>query len=453
MPDPLDLWRNLRTAVRQWRALDADPTAPPAPSAAGPRGRAAAARSGGGRRGAAAALRPEDLAFLSPTQAAEVLEPARAALWAVWLMLAAVVAAVAWAALAQVDMITRAPARIVPEGREQVIASLEGGILRELKVREGQAVEAGQALASLDPTRVEAQQGESRARRMSLMGQLARLDAEAAGTALRFPPELASAPAVTRGETASYEARQRALQQAVGMVRANQGLLERELRLASDMAGRGLMSDVEVMRLRRQVNEMSLQVQERINRYRQDAAAELVKVRSELTVLDEQQVVRDDQLKRTVLTSPVRGLVKNIRVNTVGGVVAAGAPVMEIVPVGDTVLVELRIKPADIGFVQIGQPVEIKLSAYDFSVYGSLHGQVQTLSPDALGDPNAPAAQDNSYYRALVRAERHALKAGDRLLTVLPGMMGTAEIRTGERTVLTFLLRPMMKATEAFSER
>ncbi|MEN9894110.1 MAG: hypothetical protein RLY78_4405 [Pseudomonadota bacterium] len=453
MPDPLDLWRNLRTAVRQWRALDADPTAPQAPSAAGPRGRAAAARSGGGRRGAAAALRPEDLAFLSPTQAAEVLEPARAALWAVWLMLAAVVAAVAWAALAQVDMITRAPARIVPEGREQVIASLEGGILRELKVREGQAVEAGQALASLDPTRVEAQQGESRARRMSLMGQLARLDAEAAGTALRFPPELASAPAVTRGETASYEARQRALQQAVGMVRANQGLLERELRLASDMAGRGLMSDVEVMRLRRQVNEMSLQVQERINRYRQDAAAELVKVRSELTVLDEQQVVRDDQLKRTVLTSPVRGLVKNIRVNTVGGVVAAGAPVMEIVPVGDTVLVELRIKPADIGFVQIGQPVEIKLSAYDFSVYGSLHGQVQTLSPDALGDPNAPAAQDNSYYRALVRAERHALKAGDRLLTVLPGMMGTAEIRTGERTVLTFLLRPMMKATEAFSER
>ncbi|MEK8025234.1 HlyD family type I secretion periplasmic adaptor subunit [Pseudaquabacterium rugosum] len=441
MPDPLDLWRNLRTAVRQWRALDADPTAPQTPSAAGPRGRAAAA------------LRPEDLAFLSPTQAAEVLEPARAALWAVWLMLAAVVAAVAWAALAQVDMITRAPARIVPEGREQVIASLEGGILRELKVREGQAVEAGQALASLDPTRVEAQQGESRARRMSLMGQLARLDAEAAGTALRFPPELASAPAVTRGETASYEARQRALQQAVGMVRANQGLLERELRLASDMAGRGLMSDVEVMRLRRQVNEMSLQVQERINRYRQDAAAELVKVRSELTVLDEQQVVRDDQLKRTVLTSPVRGLVKNIRVNTVGGVVAAGAPVMEIVPVGDTVLVELRIKPADIGFVQIGQPVEIKLSAYDFSVYGSLHGQVQTLSPDALGDPNAPAAQDNSYYRALVRAERHALKAGDRLLTVLPGMMGTAEIRTGERTVLTFLLRPMMKATEAFSER
>ena len=233
-------------------------------------------------------------------------------------------------------------------------------------------------------------------------------------------------------------------------------LLVEELQVAERMAQRGLMSEVEVMRVRRQVNELNLQTQERINRFRQDASAELVKAQTELTMLGEQQVVRDDILKRTVLTSPVRGLVKNIRLHTVGGVVTAGAPVMEIVPIDEQVLVELRIKPSDIGFVRVGQPVEVKLSAYDFAVYGSLHGTVDTLSPDAIGDGdrNLPATgAENGWYRALVRADASTLKAGGKPLTVLPGMVGTAEIRTGRRSVLSFILRPMMKATEAFTER
>ena len=404
---------------------------------------------------APAALQPGDREFLSPLQAAHEQEPANAAAWAIYLMLAALVAAVAWAALARVDMITRGESRVVPVGREQVIASLEGGILRELKVREGEAVVAGQPLALLDPTRVEAQQNEGRLKRLAMLATVVRLQAEAGGRPLAFPESLAVVPQVTQSETDSYNARKRALNEAVASNQSNQRLLEREMAMAAGLAAKGLMSEVEVMRLRRQVNDLNLSTQERINRFRQDASAELVRVQTELAMLGEQQVVRDDILKRTVLTSPVRGLVKNIRMNTLGGVVTAGAPVMEIVPVDDQVLVELRISPSDIGFIKVGQPVEIKLSAYDYTVYGSLHGQVDTVSPDALGDPNnpAPLGGNATWYRALVRADATTLKAGGKPLTVLPGMTGTAEIRTGRRSVLSFILRPMMKAQEAFTER
>ena len=399
------------------------------------------------------ALRRGDAQYLSPSQAAYELEPARGAIWSIYLMLAALVVGLVWAAFARVDMITRSDARVIPEGREQVIASLEGGILRELKVREGEAVVAGQPLALMDPTRVEAQQGESRAKRLSLLATVARLQAEATGRPLKFMPELAAVPLVVQGETDSYSARQRALNDAVGINSRNQRLLERELGMAESMSAKGLMSDVEVMRLRRQVNDMNMQTQERINRFRQDASAELVRVQTELTMMGEQQVVRDDMIKRTVLTSPVRGMVKNIRMNTLGGVVAGGAPVMEIVPLGDLVLVELRIKPADIGFIKLQQSVEIKLTAYDYAVYGSLRGKVMTMSPDALGDSERNAGAEGTWYRALVRADPNTLKAGGKPLTVLPGMVGTAEISTGRRSVLSFLVRPMMKAQEAFTER
>ena len=405
-----------------------------------------------------AALQRGDIAFLSPAQAAREFEPAAAATWAVYLMLAALACGLTWAAVAKVDMITRTDARVIPEGREQVIASLEGGILRELKVREGEAVAIGQPLAALDPTRVEAQQAEGRAKRLSLIATVARLQAEATGRALHFPPELQALPGLVQGETDSYNARLRGLNEAVSVNQRNQRLLERELAMADAMATKGLMSDVEVMRLRRQVNDMAQQTQERVNRFRQDASAELVRNQTELSMQVEQGVVRDDMLKRTVLTSPVRGVVKNIRLNTLGGVVGPGAPVMEIVPVGEQVLVELRVKPADIGFTKVGQAVEIKLTAYDYSVYGSLHGKVETLGPDALGDaersPMAGAdAGAATWYRALVRADASALKAGGKPLTVLPGMQGSAEIRVGQRSVLSFLLRPMLKAQEAFTER
>ncbi|HRD98024.1 MAG TPA: HlyD family type I secretion periplasmic adaptor subunit, partial [Rubrivivax sp.] len=312
-------------------------------------------------------------------------------------------------------------------------------------------VSKGQTLALLDPTRVEAQQAEGQARRLALKAALARLTAEATGRPLAFGDDVP--PAVAQGETESFEARRRVLNEAVETNRRSMALLGRELTMAEAMAAQGLMSEVEVMRLRRQVNDLTLQTQERINRFRQEAAGEQVRVRNELAAQEEQMVVRDDALRRTTLVSPVRGIVKQIRANTLGGVVAAGAPVMEIVPLGERVLVEARILPADIGFIQVGQPVEIKLSAYEYTVYGSLRGTVLSISPDALGDPERASQPDGTWYRALVRADTAALELGERRYPVLPGMNGTAEIRTGQRSVLAFLLRPMLKSQEAFRER
>jgi adhesin transport system membrane fusion protein len=368
-------------------------------------------------------------------------------------MLAVLAAAVGWAALARVDMITRGEARVIPEGREQVIASLEGGILRELLVREGDAVKAGQPLALLDPTRVEAVQAEGQAKRLALRAAIARATAESTGQPLRFGPELKDARAPVAAETASFQARQHALREAVAITQRSLALLEKELGVAESMSAKGLMSEVEVMRVRRQFNDLSLQVQERINRHRQEASVELARLQTELTQLEENLVVRDDAVKRTTLVSPVNGLVKQIRTNTVGGVVAGGAPLMEIVPVGDKVLVEMRVKPADIGFLRVGQAAEVKLTAYEFTVYGSMSGKVVTISPDALGDPERAQAPDGTWYRALVVADRSSLQAGGKPLAAIPGMTGTAEVNVGERTVLSYLLRPMLKAREAFQER
>jgi adhesin transport system membrane fusion protein len=403
----------------------------------------------------AAALRETDLAYVDPVRGAQVVEAAPAAMWAVYLMLAALAAALGWAAFARVDIVAKAPARIIPEGREQVIASLEGGILRELLVREGQQVEAGQPLALLDPTRFEAQQAEGQAKRAALRGQIARLSAETVGREPKFDADLPKA--VVDGERENFEARRQSLEDAVATHRRSIALLNRELAVADRMAGKGLMSEVEVMRVRRQVNDLELQVQERINRFRQEANAELSKLRSELAQLEEQLVVRDDALRRTTLASPVRGVVKQIKNNTLGGVVAPGGVVMEVVPVGPRVLIEARIRPADIGFVEVGQRVEIKLSTYDYTVFGGLKGKVQSISPDALGDPDRPGGAESLYYRALVRADSGTIQVGEgervRSLQVLPGMTGSAEIRTGERTVLSYLLRPMLKSQEAMRER
>ena len=398
----------------------------------------------------------EDAALLSGLRAAQASEALPRVTWVLYLMLAAVAAAFAWAAQTRVDEITKADARVVPDGREQVIASLEGGILREMRVREGMQVNEGDELAQLDPTRAEAQQSESEAKRLALTATLARLAAESRGEELKFPKDVQEATVIRQSETEAFDARRRALMDAVSTNQRSVDLLMREVRLAESMSAKGLMSDVEVYRLRRQVNDLQMQSRERVNRFRQEASTDMVRVKTELAQLEEQKVVRDDTLRRTVLTSPVKGLVKTIKVATIGGVVPAGGTIMEIVPMGPKILVEARVKPADIGFVRVGQPAVVKLSAYEYTVYGGLQGKIVSISPDAIGDLDKSASVEGSYYRAIVRVDREGrenLKAKGKPLPVIPGMTGSAEVHTGERSVLSFLLRPMLKSREAFRER
>jgi membrane fusion protein, adhesin transport system len=393
-----------------------------------------------------------DMAYMADVRAAMVVEATPGTTWALYLMAIILISAIAWASIARVDEITRAEARVIPDGKEQVIASLEGGILRELHVREGQTVFEGQELAQLDPTRFESQQNEGQAKRIAILATITRLTAEANGKPLHFPKEVADMPSIVEGETDAYNARKHALDEALNTNARNVVLLMKELGVSEAMSAKGLMSEVEVMRLRRQVNDLQLQSRERINKFRQDASTDLVKVQTELSLLDEQLAGRADVLRRTVLTSPVRGLVKNIRTNTIGGVVGPGAPMMEIVPIGSRVLVEARIKPRDIGFVRVGQKAEVKLAAYDYTTYGGLQGKIEYISPDALGDTDRAAA-DATYYRVMLRSDRSTLKEKGKPLPILPGMTGQVEVRTGERSVLSFILRPMLKSKEAFRER
>ena len=397
------------------------------------------------------ALTKEEGLFVSAIHAAQIDEPLPRATWALYLLCAVITVAITWSALAKVDEITRSDGRIVPDGREQVIASLDAGILRELKVREGEEVQVGQELAILDPTRVEAQQAEGQVKLLALRASAARLAAEANGRAsIQWPAGVDARARYALAETESFEARKRLLEEAVSAINRSLGLISKELKLAQDMSRSGLMSDVEVMRLNRQVNEIQQQRTERVSRYRQEASQELVRVQSEMAQLDEQMVVRQDALTRTVLKSPVHGVVKTVKAGTIGGVVASGAPIVEIAPIGPKVLVEAKIKPRDIGFVRLGQTAEVKLAGYDFNTYGGLEGKVTYMSPDAVTEGDKTG---EGHYRVIVTAERNNLKYKGEKLPVIPGMTSVVEIKTGERSVLSYLLRPMMKSQEALRER
>jgi len=396
-----------------------------------------------------------DDAFMSGVRAAQVVEASPHIAWILYLIAAALAAALTWAAVARVDEVTKADARVVPEGREQVIASLEGGILHELFVHEGEQVEEGQSLAELDPTRYQSQQAEGETKRIALKAQIARLGAESSGRALEFPPEVLAVPTVAQSERDAYAARKHALDDAIGSNQRGVDMLRRELAMSEAMSAKGLLSEVEVLHLRRQINDLSLQSSDRLNRFRQDASSELSKLQTDLAQIEEQQAGRQDVLSRTVIKSPVHGLVKNIRSNTLGGIVGPGAPIMEIVPLGKRTLIEARVKPGDIGFLQVGQKAKIKLAAYDFTIYGGLDGSIETISPDAIGDPDRASSggSDATYYRVMLRVDNNTLHEKGKTLAVLPGMTGSAEVNIGERSVLNFLLRPMLKSKEAFRER
>lgn len=397
-------------------------------------------------------LTKEEGLFVSAIHAATIDEPLPRVTWALYLLCAVLTVGIVWSALARVDEITRSDGRIVPDGREQVIASLDAGILRELKVREGQEVQAGEELAYLDPTRVEAQQAEGQVKLLALKAAIARLTAEANGRAtIQWPADVDVKSRYAQAEAESFEARKRLMEEAVSAINRSLGLISRELKLAQDMSKSGLMSDVEVMRLNRQVNEMQQQRTERMSRYRQEASQDLVRVQSEMAQLDEQMVVRQDALTRTVLKSPVHGVIKSIKISTIGGVVGSGAPILEIAPIGPQVLVQARIKPKDIGFVRLGQTAEVKLAGYDFNTYGGLEGKVTYISPDAVTAENDKTGE--GHYRVIVTAERNNLKYKGEKLPVIPGMTSQVEIKTGERSVLSYLLRPMMKSQEALRER
>ena len=413
-------------------------------------------------------------------------EERRASRWLLWATALTLAVALGWAASFELDEITRAQGRVIPASREQVVQSLDSGILRELLVREGDAVSAGQVLLRIDDARAGPLYREAREKALALAAVAARLRAEARGTALEFPPEVRAVPAVLARERQAYAARRQALDEQVraisaslaaseGSVRAVQDSMlatRRELEMTQPLVRQGVISEVELLRLQRQEAELKRQladlgrqqadlqgqIVERRNRYLTDASNELTRVESELAQTRENALAREDSLRRTVIRAPMKGIVKNVQITTVGGVIQPGQSILEIVPVQDEMLVEAYVRPTEVAFLKPGQAATVKLTAYDFNKYGGLDGVLEQVSPDTLKDernrrPGSLPELEEGFYRILVR-----IRDGDRVragltLEPLPGMTALVEIRTGHKTVLEYLFRPLQNVSQALRER
>lgn len=398
---------------------------------------------------------PGDAAFMNDVQESLLAQTTPGSRLILQLIAAVLIGGLVWAYFARVEEITLGEAKIISKSREQIIQSLEGGILAEMNVREGDIVEKDQILLKIDPTRAQASYRESLSKVIGLKASITRLRAEAYQQPLEFDELVMTDPAVVQQEQQAYKARKNALDESINGLQRSYALSAREIQLAEPLAAKGLMSEVEILRMRRSANEIKSQIVERINRYQAEANSELAKFELELSQTSENLVGRADVVERTTINAPVRGTVKNVRVNTRGGVIQPGEPILEIVPLEDQLLVEGKIRPADVAFLRPGLPATVKITAYDYAIYGGLKGHVEHISPDTLKDDQKAAAgrPDDTYYRVLVLTESSNLEAGGRSLPIIPGMVASVEVRTGEKTILDYLLKPVLKAREAFRER
>lgn len=400
--------------------------------------------------------RPEDLHYMRDLHAAMLEQSAPKVIWALYLIGIVLVAALVWAHFAEVEEITEGEGKVIPISGEQIIQSLEGGILAELDVKEGQVVEKGQLLLKIDPTRATASYQESYNKMIALMGSVTRLRAEVYDKALEFPPEVETYPDIVRNERESFRSRRRALEQSVAGLERSLALTEKEIAMTEPLVAKGLISDLELIKSKRQANDTRIQITERKNKFIAEANQELVRAESELAQARENAIGREDTMKRTLVKAPVKGTVKNIKVTTIGGVIPPATDIMEIVPFEDQLLIEAKILPKDVAFLRPGLSAMVKVTAYDYSIYGGLSGTLEQISPDTLREerPNAARAGiSDVYYKVIVRTTSATLKRGDKEFAIIPGMTTTVQIKTGKKTILEYLLKPVFKAREAFRER
>lgn len=369
----------------------------------------------------------------------------------IWIIVLGLSALILWAWFFKLEEVSTGTGKVIPSSKEQIIQSLEGGILTKLDVKEGDIVAKDQVLAQLDPTRLKSVVGESQSLLTSAQATSARLTAEVNGTALTFPESVRKEPALVQTETALYQSRRANLEESLSGLSQALALVNQELRMTEPLVAKGAASEVEVLRLKRQANELNNRMTDIRTQYYVKAREELSKANTDIET--QQQIVlgRSDTLNRTLFKAPVRGVVKEITVTTLGGVIPQNGKLMTIVPLDEQLLIETRISPRDIAFIHPGQKALVKVTAYDYSIYGGLDGKVTVISPDTLRDE---VKQDQFYYRVYIRTNTDKLynKAG-KSFSITPGMVATVDIRTGEKTVMDYLLKPFNKAREALRER
>ncbi len=433
-----------------------------------------------------------DIAFMPETYAAEVEALPLTGHLILWITALFVVVAIVWANFATLDEVAHAEGKVIPSSQIQVVQNLEGGILASVNVRAGQRVTAGETLLVLDDTRFATSFREGRLTSSALQARIARLEAEISDIPFTGVPALGPEHAdLVRDEIKLYQSRQEELQssitilgqqrrqyeQGLAELRAaeqklgrNASLAQQELELTAPLVESGAVSQVELLRLQAAVNdslgmleetrlaipgseaaveEASQKIEERRQQFISATQAELNDAKTELGRMNISNLALEDRVNRTTVKSPVDGTVNQVLVNTVGSVIQPGMDLMEIVPTNDTLLIEARIRPSDIAFIHPGQKATVKLTAYDFSIYGGLEAVLELISADSLADERG-----EHYFQIQVRTDKNHLGSDDNPLPIIPGMVATVDIMTGQKTVMDYILKPLKRAqAAALSER
>lgn len=350
-----------------------------------------------------------------------------------------------WSTQSQMDQTVRSTGQVIAVARNQIIQAADGGVLTQLLVTEGQSVSAGEVVAKLETTRSEAGYQEIKAKLTALHAALMRAQAEATGVALNFDRQFDRQGQFKPGQEQIYKQKKKSLEEDLELLNASLQLSEEELRISQSLFKSGDLSQVELMKAQRQLHDSQGRILSLKNKYLQDAKLDVVRLEEEISSNQFKLNERQNMLDHSVLVTPVAGIVKVLRITTVGGVLRAGDELMHISPTQSGQVIEAKISPIDIGELKIGLPVAIKLDAYDFSVYGMLQGKLSYISSDTLTE-SGPNGGTQTYYRIQVELEppleSHRLKLTD----LKPGMTASLDIRTRSRSVWQYLTKPIQKA-------
>lgn len=365
----------------------------------------------------------------------------------------ALIGFIAWSRWAEIDQITRARGQVIPSGRTQVIQSKEGGTIAEILVREGDRVTRGQLLVRLDAVQLRAAVEESAAQIASQRTKMARIEAELFNRPLTFPPEVAAYPDFIANQRQLYLRRREALRASIASLDSMGQLARQELAMNQPLLESGDVSRSEILRMQRGIADLEGQKATRRNEYLQQLQAEYAAAETELATLEQQQTQRQAALEGAELRSPVNGVVVNLQVSTVGGVIRPGEEVLQVVPSADRLIVEAKLQPSEIAFIRKGQDAAVKFDAYDSSIYGSGQGRVSYVSADTTSEQTPQGEQ--SYYLVHLDVDASMLRPRpNERIALQPGMTATAEIVTGQSTVFDYLMKPILKTSSvALGER
>ncbi|EBA06435.1 HlyD family efflux transporter periplasmic adaptor subunit [Sagittula stellata] len=370
----------------------------------------------------------------------------------IWLCAITVWVFIVWASMAWLDEIVRAEGEIISSSRPQIIQNLEGGILSELLVKEGDEVLRGDVLARLHGTQFRSSVDDLRDQITALEIRRLRLEAELSGNSVvevpevlreRLPAMVASEQALLAARQSDYISRRQGAQKVLDQAAEEKALME-------NLLDKKVVALIEVTRARKAYADAKNAYDEIVTRTELARAEEFSETLKELATLKQNLKASLDQLNRTVLVSPLHGVVNKLSVTTIGGVVRPGEEIMQIIPLDEELFVEAKVKPEDIAGIRPGQEVTIKLSAYDYTIYGALKGRVDVISADTFKDERRPELPP--HYKVTARVDRDAMTDRQAAMEVRPGMQAQVELHTGEKTVLQYLLKPLYKSRDAFRE-